>query len=205
MPPNNSFKPKLLRSSNNMAEEACHVVASATHFGLTQALGGSALDAILNNLADPSWWFTAVFVAIIASLVAGYLQARVQRFIARTWSWYRGKRAEKFAARDRLSDRLASNADYLSLTMQRTNTRMILWSVTVLMFLAAPSAFDVLLALRPGAPTAAHEGKAIVIGLITMALGLFCIWLGYRVTSSLDIVFGAYRKFRDKNELPHIP
>ena len=36
---NNSFKPKLLRSGNNMAEKACHVVASTTQFGLTQALG----------------------------------------------------------------------------------------------------------------------------------------------------------------------
>jgi hypothetical protein len=39
--PNNSFKPKLLRSGNNMAGKACHVVASTTHFGLTQALGGT--------------------------------------------------------------------------------------------------------------------------------------------------------------------
>ena len=37
--PNNSFKPNLLRYTNNMAERACHVVASATQVGLTQALG----------------------------------------------------------------------------------------------------------------------------------------------------------------------
>src|SRR5690606_22242017 len=37
--PNNSFKPNALRSTNNMAGRACHVVGSATHVGLTQALG----------------------------------------------------------------------------------------------------------------------------------------------------------------------
>jgi hypothetical protein len=37
--PNNSFKPNLLRYSNNMADRACHVVASATQVGLIQALG----------------------------------------------------------------------------------------------------------------------------------------------------------------------
>src|SRR3546814_812376 len=37
--PNNSFKPNLLRYTNNMAERACHVVASATQVGLTQVLG----------------------------------------------------------------------------------------------------------------------------------------------------------------------
>src|SRR5690606_16645456 len=35
---NNSFKPNLLRYINNMAGKACHVVASATQVGLTQAL-----------------------------------------------------------------------------------------------------------------------------------------------------------------------
>jgi len=46
MQPNNSFKPNLLRYTNNMAEKACHVVASATQVGLTQALGvhGNCVD-----------------------------------------------------------------------------------------------------------------------------------------------------------------
>ncbi|MGQ4661474.1 hypothetical protein, partial [Lysobacter sp. F6437] len=35
---NNSFKPNLLRYTNNMAGKACHVVGSATQVGLTQAL-----------------------------------------------------------------------------------------------------------------------------------------------------------------------
>ena len=37
--PNNSFKPKLLRYINGVAEKACHAVDCATQFGLTQALG----------------------------------------------------------------------------------------------------------------------------------------------------------------------
>ena len=37
--PNNSFKPNLLRYSNNMAGKACHVLASTTQVGLIQALG----------------------------------------------------------------------------------------------------------------------------------------------------------------------
>jgi len=38
--PNNSFNPNPLRSTNNMAGRACHVVGSTTQVGLTQALGG---------------------------------------------------------------------------------------------------------------------------------------------------------------------
>src|SRR3546814_12468736 len=38
MSANNSFKPNLLRCTNNLADKACHVVGSATQVGLTQAL-----------------------------------------------------------------------------------------------------------------------------------------------------------------------
>jgi hypothetical protein len=46
--PNNSFKPNLLRYTNNMAGEACHVVGSATQVGLTQALGGR--DSLVSDM-----------------------------------------------------------------------------------------------------------------------------------------------------------
>ncbi|WP_344760072.1 hypothetical protein, partial [Luteimonas lutimaris] len=39
--PNKSFKPNALRYTNNMADKACHVVGSATHVGLTQALAAN--------------------------------------------------------------------------------------------------------------------------------------------------------------------
>ena len=41
LPPNNSFKPNLLRSTKAMAERACHGFGSTTQVGLTQALGGA--------------------------------------------------------------------------------------------------------------------------------------------------------------------
>src|SRR3546814_102636 len=40
-PHNNSFNPNPLRSTNNMADKACHVVGSTTQVGLTQAIFGS--------------------------------------------------------------------------------------------------------------------------------------------------------------------
>src|SRR3546814_20931226 len=36
--PNNSFNPNPIRSTNNMAGRACHVVSSTTQVGLNQAL-----------------------------------------------------------------------------------------------------------------------------------------------------------------------
>ena len=42
LPPNNSFKPNLLRYTKAMAEKACHGFGSTTQVGLTQALGSRA-------------------------------------------------------------------------------------------------------------------------------------------------------------------
>ena len=52
---NNSFKPKLLRSGNGVAEKACHAATCATQFGLTQALG-------LNQKGDTVTSYTGLFV-----------------------------------------------------------------------------------------------------------------------------------------------
>ncbi|MGY1426513.1 hypothetical protein [Lysobacter sp. A289] len=63
--PNNSFKPNLLRYTNNMAGKACHVVGYATQVGLTQALGrmGTVEDTrsitIWNRIANVRVWLFA--------------------------------------------------------------------------------------------------------------------------------------------------
>ena len=48
-PPNNSFKPNLLRYTNNVAGKAWHVVGYATQVGLTQALGASSFFGVGHN------------------------------------------------------------------------------------------------------------------------------------------------------------
>ena len=42
-PPNNSFKPNLLRYSKSVAQKACHAFASTTQVGLIQTLYGNGL------------------------------------------------------------------------------------------------------------------------------------------------------------------
>src|SRR3546814_20292631 len=60
--PNNSFNPNPLRSTNNMAGKACHVVGSTTQVGLTQALG-------LNGRFAVNW--KTIFRFALALLFAG--------------------------------------------------------------------------------------------------------------------------------------
>ena len=60
--PNNSFKPNLLRSTDNVAGNACHVVGSATQVGLTQAVDLMAkrtlptfLESVVTREAYERW------------------------------------------------------------------------------------------------------------------------------------------------------
>ena len=79
MGPNNSFKPNLLRYTNNMAGRACHVVGSATQVGLTQALGLMSNSSTTTNdsLRTAGWLLLAEIAGgVILSLAlqrAGYI------------------------------------------------------------------------------------------------------------------------------------
>jgi hypothetical protein len=40
------------------------------------------MNRIFENLQDPSWWFTAIFVAIIVSVFAAYLKEVLSKFLS---------------------------------------------------------------------------------------------------------------------------
>jgi len=65
MGPNNSFKPKPLRSGKNMAEKACHVFTSTTRFGLTQALGGKETLSVLQLLLAAAAGYAAYWLSLV--------------------------------------------------------------------------------------------------------------------------------------------
>ena len=84
-PPNNSFKPNLLRYSNGVAEKACHAVAFTTQVGLTQALdlmnllgsGRSAFLEFLRNLTPQ--------VLLLALTLVTFSKLDLQRFDPSNW------------------------------------------------------------------------------------------------------------------------
>jgi len=47
--PNNAFKPKPLRSTNHMADTACHVAGSTARLGLTWVLGPTQITSLLRR------------------------------------------------------------------------------------------------------------------------------------------------------------
>ena len=65
---NNSFNPNPLRSTNNMADKACHVVGSTTQVGLTQALAVQENPTeSATKISKASPWLCLVALAVIAA------------------------------------------------------------------------------------------------------------------------------------------
>lgn len=96
------------------------------------------MTPILNNISDPSWWFTAFFVAIVSSVIAGFLKDKVERFLSRISESYRKRRSAAAKLRADTLEALVSNPYYLSFSMHRATMRLISWSVLTVMFLLMP-------------------------------------------------------------------
>jgi hypothetical protein len=71
------------------------------------------MNAILSNLRDPSWWFTAIFVTIIAGVASGFLKEKIEKLISSLSSRYKSWTSARAEARENVVRVLAENAPFL--------------------------------------------------------------------------------------------
>jgi hypothetical protein len=92
------------------------------------------MELITKNLSDPSWWFSAFFVAIIASIVAGFLKDRIERFISNISNSFRRRWATTLELRTKTIEALVENPTYLSFALHRATLGIVLWVMATLLF-----------------------------------------------------------------------
>jgi hypothetical protein len=161
------------------------------------------MDAILRNLSDPAWWFSAFLVAIIASVIAGFLKDRVERLISSVSNRFRQWRANELEARTKVVEALVENPTYLSFALHRATLRLVLWVLATLLFVSTP----ILLYLSPPS-----DNKLMWLGLKDLVRNVFMplmgaasATVGYRSSVSISLVFEAMRRFRAKHGFPKLP
>jgi hypothetical protein len=157
------------------------------------------MKGILANLRDPAWWFSAFFVAIVASLLAGFVKDRIAKALEKYWSWYRGRRRARSAQRLLVIDELAAHPEYLALEVGRTTNLTLLWIGTVVLFLAGPS----FLATVPTSERTVLEAGFVRWGVVV--LGIVSVMMGFRLASRVALVADAYKRFREKAGFTRIP
>jgi len=150
--PNNSFKPKPLRSGKNMAEKACHVFTSTTRFGLTQALG-----ATVSSIATEFEQFFSPLSRTISAFAADHGLALEKYYHdAPTWSLGFGHPLGGQAKIDvsRLDDLRVQVQAIWWLDDYRTFTRSLKW----------------------GGKSVAAPNPSVVSGMLSDALGECLSW-----------------------------
>ncbi len=158
------------------------------------------MEDIANNLKDPSWWLSVFFMAILASLIAGFLKDKIERWIGGLFSGLRVWRAKREAEREKVIEALVTNDTYLHIALFKVVIGLLLFAISVVLYSTAP----VMLSTAPTSKDSVMRlDKAFLIWkILSPVLGVFTVYIGYKGTSRMSIVFTAIGRIRKKHDLP---
>jgi hypothetical protein len=83
-------------------------------------------DAIAANIKDPSWWFSTFSIAIVASVLAGFLKDKIERYLSGISENIKNWRAKSIAARKAIIDSLIEHPVFLNLAFYRAVLRILI-------------------------------------------------------------------------------
>ena len=149
------------------------------------------MNAIINNVKDPSWWFSAVFVAIIASIFAGFLKERLEKWLGITFSIWKNKRLQNEEARARIIEALLADPLYLQIALYRALKAVIL--------------FGVMTTIYVGAAFLSTSTSPFGWKLMILFVGGLNVVITYRTSKLISIVGDTIRTYRKRNNLPKLP
>jgi hypothetical protein len=156
------------------------------------------VQSIWTNIHDPGWWFTAFFVAIIASLIAGYLKEPLANWFAQTFGWYRNRRQRAADRRTALVNALAADPIFLSIHTTTTAIRVVLFLFASLLFFLVPIWSEAMFSspIFAARRIVRVEQVSFVTGVFVGIAGSMALLIGYRATRTLGINVDAYRLYR---------
>ncbi len=161
------------------------------------------MEDIANNLKDPSWWFTAFFVAILASVIAGLLKDKIANLIGGLSSSLRAWKEKREKERETIIDALVNDSSYLNIALFRAVVALILFAISVVIYSTSP----VMLSMAPQEEDTVFtvERGKFIWKVFMPALGTFTAYIGFKTTSRLSVVFKTIKKYREAHGLPKIP
>jgi hypothetical protein len=150
------------------------------------------MNAILSNLQDPSWWFTAIFVTIVAGVASGFLKEKLEKLVSSSSSRYKSWTSARAQARENVIRVLADNPQFLGLAYIGVVAGLLMHVLAVIMYLLTTLLFD-----------AAPRGA--IWKILVPLLGAAAAYVGFRATARLSLVMTALRLYRKRNGFPDVP
>ena len=160
------------------------------------------MNSIVTNLLDPSWWFTAVVVAILASIIAAfgkdYIERRFNIFIA----WSADRREDKANRREAVIAAWSKTEALLIILLLR-----MLYSVLLCLTSGTlTSLYVTYVRLKfPSTDQVTGLSAAPVRYLVSVAvLTLLSSVLAYSTVTNISLTEACFRRFRDARNLPKL-
>jgi MFS family permease len=165
------------------------------------------MQQIAANLRDPSWWFSAFFIAIIASVIAGFAKDRISSWISAVSSKYRNARQAREAQRLAAIKALAENEGFLIVSMIRASTGTLIAVSSSILFFLAPLFIEFIQRMCEEDNSVAgicRIGGRLLAGILVGAFGAVTAFAAYRAASLTKTTFEGYRAYRKKRGLPPV-
>jgi MFS family permease len=142
------------------------------------------MQHILDNLKDPSWWFSAFFIAILASVLAAYLKDWLSALFSGMSRRYRRWRCGQLRKSARIIRNIERDDAYFVFFAMRQFTMALLWCFT---------AFAYMLSLQ-------QEQRTLWISIFSrIAMLVFQVWFYFQfITSATEFSRGLKRYKRRK-------
>ncbi|MNJ53592.1 hypothetical protein D3C77_489890 [compost metagenome] len=159
------------------------------------------MSGIVENLKDPSWWFSAFFIAIVASVIAGFAKDRLGVLAASLSSSMKLRQEKRLIAKKAQIEQLVENETLLILKSIKAGVGAIFSFQIFIMFLLSPMWTEVMINWCSAAsfdPTCKLNPQSLAI-LASFVFGLLCVYSVYKVSSVLAISSEAVRVYRRKH------
>ncbi|WP_172146444.1 hypothetical protein [Pseudomonas tumuqii] len=158
------------------------------------------MESIAAYIKDPGWWFSAVFVAIIASIFAGFLKDNIEKLLSNIFTGLKAWRATREERRRIIIESLLKDKMYFVISLFRAAIGVTIFTLFTLIYMSAP----IFLSTAPASSTifSAEDIRHVIWNIITPILGLLNITISYKTATRMSIVFEAAKEYRIRNNLP---
>lgn len=164
------------------------------------------MTQIIEYIKDPAWWFSAFFIAIIASVAAGFAKDYIQASVGNLSAKAKQRVARRFEDRERALVALEESEGFLVLSMLRAVALLILMMSTIILFVVSPMWSEVFATWRQAVPTDASCSRDYLGRLVSLfasiVFGSTAVFASFRAISVTRITMQGFHRFKRKRGLP---
>lgn len=150
------------------------------------------MTQIIEHLKDPAWWFSAFFIAIIASVIAGFVKDNIQALVSNISSKEKQRQEKRSADLERTLVALENNGNLIIILTLRAVLAKILMMSSIFIFLAVSSL------------SANEHPYRTLLSLFFIFSGLMSVIISYKAMKLLRIVTLAFHRYFEKHKVPYI-